>query len=493
MRRTAPPRSRRGPEGSPLRVSDGPLAWAAKDPARVAICCGPAERTFAELATDVRGLSERLLDDHPGLPGNPVCLEAEDGLAFLTGFLALAHVGAVVAPLARAWTVPQCAQAEHTVGAVAVLRHAGGAFDLERLRDAGPRTWPGPESGHPFYIGFTSGSTGAPKPIPRAHRAWLNSFLAMSLEFDIEPRTRMVVPGDLFFSFGLIAALHALFVGASVVLDDTSRLRIPDLANAMETPDATVLYAVPSVLGELVRWLQRRNRTLPNLARYITAGEKLHPATRHAAAATLPNAHGFEYYGASEIGFVTVLGDDDFRHRPGSVGRPFAGAAIAVLDEAGDAVPPGAVGLLCARTEFGSMRTWDASLSSWAVRDDGWQTAGDLAFQDDDGFVTLVGRRDNMLVLRGENVYPEEVERVVESLPGVARALALPAPASAPSHLVVLVVLDNGSALETRAILLHCRESLAGVKVPRRAVFVPSLPTTATGKVDRDAARALLD
>src|SRR5690606_28163093 len=122
------------------------------------------------------------------------------------------------------------------------------------------------------------------------------------------------------------------------------------------------------------------------------------------------------------LGFVTVLRPEDAAAHPGSVGRAFPGTEVTVLDERGEAVPAGEVGRLCARTPYGGLRYLGGGDLDVALDHHGWRTVGDLARQDTAGFVTLAGRRDRMVVIRGENVYPEETERALASMPGVARA-----------------------------------------------------------------------
>jgi acyl-CoA synthetase (AMP-forming)/AMP-acid ligase II len=189
---------------------------------------------------------------------------------------------------------------------------------------------------------------------------------------------------------------------------------------------------------------------------------------------------------------VTVLRPEDQAARPDSVGRPFLGSRVAVLDEAGRPVPPGEVGLLCARTEYGFAGYYGQPELDAAVEHHGWRTAGDLARQDPEGYVYLVGRRDNMVVIRGENVYPEEVEQVLRGIPGVANAAVVPEPADAPTHLVALVRVQ-GAPPDAGDVLRACRQVLAPRKVPRRVIFVEELPTTPAGKVARGRLTDLLE
>jgi acyl-CoA synthetase (AMP-forming)/AMP-acid ligase II len=242
-----------------------------------------------------------------------------------------------------------------------------------------------------------------------------------------------------------------------------------------------VLYAVPSVLADIVRRAERHQTTFEAVTHVITAGEKLSPELRAAAPAAFPHARVFEYYGASELGFVTVLDDEAFAAHPRSVGRPFLGTDVRILDKAGHAVAPGTVGLLCADTDYGFDHYWGSEKQD--ITHGGVPTVGDLAWADTDGFVYLAGRRDNMLVVRGENVYPEQVELELLRLPGVVHAAVVGEPIAAPEHLVAFVVLEPGTVAHELQPALRVR--LPARLVPRRIVPVSSLPMTSTGKVAR--------
>ena len=477
-----------------MRVTDGPLHWAARAPERVAIRRGAETLTYGELAARVHAVA-RGLRARTGGARRPVALLLADGPEFLVAFLGAVQAGGIAAPLSPAWSAAERERALDLCRPAALVtdgRAAGlgpGWADLAALagEPGGPVDLDAASSDL-FYLGFTSGSTGAPKAVARSHRAWVLSFLAMSLEFGIGPGERVIVPGSLFFSFSLIAALHALAVGGTVVLPARDGVR--GLLAALAEEEGT-LYALPSLLAEAAALAERRGRRFPGVRRIICAGEKLRPETRRVAARAFPGAALYEYYGASELGYVTVLRPEDYAARPDSVGRPFVGSRVAVLDGAGRPVPPGAVGLLCARTEYGFAGYYGQPELDATVEHHGWRTAGDLARQDAEGFVYLVGRRDNMAVIRGENVYPEEVEAVLAGVPGVVRAAAVPLPPGAPTHLVAVLQVQ-GPPPDPQAVLAACRRALAPRKVPRRVVVLEELPLTAAGKLDRARLAGLL-
>jgi long-chain acyl-CoA synthetase len=444
--------------------------------------------SYGQLRQKAQAIAAGIAHRTGGCESAPIGLRLEDGLDFLAAFLAVTEAGGIAVPVHTRWTASETAVAVDLCKPRLCISDARGAAlgvdtvtlnELEREGGGGPVSPAG--SDDPFYIGFSSGSSGTPKAIVRNHRAWLQSFLAMTAEFGVGPGGRVAIPGSLFYSFSLIAALQALYVGASVLLPARRGIR-----GALELLNdrPLTLYALPSLLAEVLRAAERRSSRFPAVETIICAGEKLRAETRQAAVGIFPNAAVLEYYGASELGFVTVIDGCEASARPDSVGRRFLGTNVAILDEGGQAMPSGAIGLLCAQTEYGYAGYAGRPGQEAETAHHGWQTVGDLAWQDDAGYVYLAGRRDNMVVIRGENVYPEEVERVISGLFGVKEAAVVPEPPGAPTHLAALIVARAGGT-DAGTILAACRRRLSPRKVPRRVVFVPGLPRTATGKLAR--------
>ncbi len=478
-----------------MLVGDAVHATAATSPDRLAILHGDAAITYGVLDQRVEAVAAALRRAHPelGTPGDhTVALLLDDPGDFLAAFLGVVRAGGIAAPLSTSWSPAQVEAATEVAQPIDVIEERTLA-GLEGSGAADPAPLVAP-SDAPFYIGFTSGSTGAPRGVVRSHEAWVRSFQAMSAAFAIADGSRVLVPGSLFFSFSLIAALHALHTGGTVAVPDRDGPR--GLLDAFEA-GADVAHVLPSLLHEALLLASRRERRFTEVRRIICAGEALPTTTRALVAECCPAAALSEYYGASELGFVTHLEPADAADHPDSVGRVFPGSEVAILDEHGTALPPGEAGLLCARTPYGGLRyvvadeTSDTDLDV-ALNHHGWRTVGDLAWADADGFVYLAGRRDRMVVIRGENVYPEETERVLTAQPGIARAAVVAQPLDRPTHLTALVQ-PSGATLNTSELLEACRGALPPRKRPRRIITVAEMPITSTGKIDYSALHAHLE
>ena len=192
----------------------------------------------------------------------------------------------------------------------------------------------------------------------------------------------------------------------------------------------------------------------------------------------------FNFYGATETGLVTLAKPDDLRAAPGTIGRAVPGNEIRLLDESGREVKDGEVGELYARNKMlvtGYHNDDDATRSSMK---DGFFSVGDLARRDRDGRFFIEGRKRDMVISGGVNVYPAEVEGIIEAHPEVAEVAVVGVEdAEWGERVRAFVAKRAGTSLDEGALKAWCRERLAGPKVPRDFVFVDALPRNPTGKV----------
>jgi long-chain acyl-CoA synthetase len=335
-----------------------------------------------------------------------------------------------------------------------------------------------------FYVGFTSGSTGRPKGFVRNHRSWLRSFAASAEVFAITGNDHVLAPGPLDHSLFLYAAVHGLSAGATVHLH---RRFAPDaVIETLTRHPVTRVYLVPTMLAALVRTADRCGRPqFPEVASVICSGARWPVAVQDRVADLFPNAEPIDFYGASELSFVSVrrltAGD------PAScVGRPFPGVDVAIRHEDGSAAGAGEAGRLWVRSDmlFSGYLEPDATA---VTRDaEGWVTVGDIARRDADGRLYLIGRDRGMLVCGGVNVYPEEIETVLVEVPEVAEAAVAGVPDDYWGDLLcALVRWRPGCSLPRRRLREHCHARLAAGKRPQRWLEVTDLPRTGSGKLAR--------
>ncbi len=369
----------------------------------------------------------------------------------------------------------------------------------ERLAAAGPAGRPGVAAlvdGDPdsvFLYGFTSGTTALPKAFTRTRRSWQRSFEVGVDYFGLDRHDRTLAPGPLSSSLTLYALAESLHTGAAFVT-----LPEFDLAAALACVadrGITRLVVVPTVLRMLSERGLAGGVNGLSLTRIVTAGARLDPETRSAARRFAPNATIHEYYGAAELSFVAasslrpgeVTSTDPTGTDPTAVGRAFPGVSLAIRDEAGHDLPAGEPGLIFVRSRLVSNGyAWGDDGEAFR-RDGDWCTVGDVGFLDGDDVLHFLNRRADMIVTAGQNVYPQEVEAALRSLPGVASVIAVGVPDARRGSRVVVAVLGDPASSGADAGLFRraAAAALSEAKRPRAYYRLTALPLAPTGKISR--------
>jgi len=199
----------------------------------------------------------------------------------------------------------------------------------------------------------------------------------------------------------------------------------------------------------------------------------------------------FQGFGQTEAPPITMLTPDDHRaalkdkpHLLGSVGRRQPGVELRILDDEGKEVAVGQPGEICVRGPFVMQEYWHAPEQTAAAQAGGWHHTGDIGYLDEDGFLYVIDRIKDLIISGGFNVYPREVERVIEQLPQVSRVAVIGMPNEAWGEEVAAVIeLMPGETLTAEEVIAFCRQNLGGYKVPKRVMFVPAIVLNANGKI----------
>lgn len=183
-----------------------------------------------------------------------------------------------------------------------------------------------------------------------------------------------------------------------------------------------------------------------------------------------------EGYGLTEASPVCSFSRINLPQKPGSIGTPIPNVELKVFNDEGREVPRGSIGELVIRGENVMKGYYKDEQATSSVIRDGWLHTGDLALIDDDGYVFLKGLKKRLIITSGFNVYPREVETVLEMYPGVKSSRVIGKPDLMRGEIVkALVILNDGQTIDEKALLKHCRTYLSSYKVPRRIEFVSSL------------------
>jgi malonyl-CoA/methylmalonyl-CoA synthetase len=366
----------------------------------------------------------------------------------------------------------------------------------------------GPDGSDPALIVYTSGTTGRSKGAVLTHDNLLATVTGLLAAWAWRPEDVLLLALPLFHVHGLVVGLWtALAAGARVEL----RRRFDAAAVAEELvrspggpdrPRPTLFFGVPTMYVRLVAELRRRTEAGHDLSAFggmrlfASGSAPLAPGTFHAFRELTGHA-SLERYGMSEAGML-LSNPYAGERRPGTVGVPLPGVSVRIVDPedpGGPALPDGQAGefLVAGSNVFsGYWRDPEKTAASFVGRPDGgrWFRTGDLARRDPEtGYVTLLGRRHDLILRGGLNVYPREIEEVLAAFPGVREAAVAGRPDPEWGEVPVAWIVPEDSpsphGIDPDALLAHCRTHLAPFKVPAEIRLVDDLPRNALGKLQR--------
>jgi long-chain acyl-CoA synthetase len=473
--------------------------WARATPERAALISARGIVSFAELDDRQKKIAGAMAED--GLVrGDRIAVLARNRSEYLEVTGGALRAGIVPVPLHHLLTEPEIAYILEDSGARWLftdrsgLEHPeldrtvtfGDAFE-RMLHEASPGEVSDISLGRPMH--YTSGTTGSPKGVwvdptgPARAEALSNDFRAywwLNID-DIH-----LVCSPLSHSAPHRFALRTLEAGGGVAL--TSRFDAEEILAAIELFAVTTTFMVPTHLERILA-LGRRA-----LARYdvssirllVHAGAPIRPETKLNAMDMFPSGSVWEFYGSTE-GAATRISPDEWQRKPGSVGTPPPGAEILVTDEAGRPLEPDEIGEVWIRDPRAErFEYWhDRAKTASAWRDDAF-TAGDLGYLDPDGYLFLSGRKHDVIISGGVNVYPQEVEAVLMQHPSVEHAVVFGvADPDWGQQVRAMVVPAYGQPLEVALLSDWLKGRLAGFKLPKVIEVADELPTTPTGKIKR--------
>lgn len=330
---------------------------------------------------------------------------------------------------------------------------------------------------------YTSGSTGEPKGVCLTHGNHFWSAVGSAFNLGVHRDDRWLACLPLSHIGGLAILLRSALYGTTVVLHE--RFDPARVNRAIDEERVTIVSAVANMLRRMLE--ERAGRPYPLWLRCVLLGGG--PAPRvlleECAARGVPVV---QTYGLTEAASqVTTLSPADALRKLGSAGKPLLGTEVRIT-QGGGPVPAGTMGEIEVRGPTVSPG-YHGRKPGVSLRD-GWFPTGDLGYFDEEGFLYVVGRSDDMIITGGENVHPAEVEAVLEEHPAVAEACVVGLPDSRWGETVVACVRTKDALPVSPAeIEVHARARLAAFKVPRRIITVPDLPRTASGKLLRRRVR----
>ena len=337
----------------------------------------------------------------------------------------------------------------------------------------------------PHLILFTSGTTGVPKGAVISQRNYyLHTGVSVHHMGQNENSVGMC-PYPLFHMGGIMGSLRHVYVGATLVIISTPPTP-SKILEAIQRHKVTHFAAVPTLWRRLLEFPDFDKYDLSSL-KIAMGGSDAMPKDLLEQVLRRTPAASPQVYGLSEGGVLTYLSPEDSVRKIGSSGKLHCQAEIRLVDEDGKDVPQGEVGEVICRGEHQMLYYWDMpEETSNAIRD-GWLYTGDLARYDEEGFIYIVGRKKDMIISGGQNIYPAEIEKLLLKHPKIGEAAIVGVPDKEwVEAILAVVVLKEGLSMTEKEVIDYIKKNLAAYNKPRYVKFAKTLPrTAATGKLQK--------
>jgi len=344
-------------------------------------------------------------------------------------------------------------------------------------------------------VHYTSGTTGRPKGAVRGATGREDQAKELPNMLDLigyGPGDVYITTGPLYHSGpGEMATLSTMF-GNTVVLQ--RRFDAEDWLRLVEKHRVSIVYSAPTPIRRIVSLPDevkaRYDRSSVRIA--LAAAAPWTHALKLAFLDDFPEDSLWEIYGSTELGANTLLAPEDQRRKPGSCGKPIPGIDIALFDDDGERIAkPDTPGELFVRSPLVFDAYHNDEEQFKASEREGFHSVGDVAYFDDEGYYYICDRKSDMIISGGVNLYPLEIEGVLEFHPGVAEAAVIGVPSDEWGEAVHAVVVPKpGWTPDAAELEAHARDQLAGFKIPRSIEFRDQLPHSEAGKVLKRELRA---
>ena len=490
-----------------LTMASGIREFGRATPDGIAVVHGDRSATFAALDERSNRLAQATLGS--GLaPGDPVAVLAGNSLEFFEIAAAMAKAGIPTVPLNTRNTV---ADNEYVLGhsrargIILDSAYAGGVDgltdgldlvvsfdgsigqDYQAFVEAGRPQDPKVEVSEldPFCITYTSGTTGRPKGVLLTHRGRVLTGVGCGIDFNLGPRRRTMAVAPMYHGAGFVFAYMAPWLGGTChVLESWDA---EECLSMMEAGAIESVFLVPTHAHHIRRVSETpmEKYDLSSLKTLYFNAAALPVALKEWVIEAFPGVDIHELYGSTECGVVTTLRPQFALERAGSVGHPWFFNEVRLKDDDGNPVAPCEPGELYARSPMlmgGYLRDEEATAAGYD--EDGFFTVGDIAVADEEGFISIVDRKKDLIIAGGVNIFPREIEEVIVRHPNVDEAAVIGIPDDAyGERIAAFVVGRRGAQVDATALEEHVRGSVAKYKVPREWHVVDELPRNPSGKI----------
>ncbi|MBL4623431.1 MAG: AMP-binding protein [Immundisolibacteraceae bacterium] len=479
------------------------LLWQARtNPDHLAVVYLDQRVTYGQLADRVLRLAE-FLQRQEIKNGDIVALLMHNSVAFVELALAISHIGAVLLPVNYRLALEEVSfildhagadylfadeELQHNVPdwISTTLLDTAAQLDSRQLGgEIDPDLQPAVKKPDDlFRLMYTSGTTGHPKGVIHTYSNFYWKTTDYTHSLGLNSNTRALVVGPMYHVGGLdLPGLSSIVIGGMLCIlreyDPTAVL------TAIEQEQLNCAWMAPVMLNGLLNLPDWQRFNLDSLQWTVGGGERTPEPRIRSFTKLFPNARYIDAYGLTETcGGDTLMEAGYEISKIGSTGRPMAHVEVSIKDDQGNPVAANSEGEICLRGPKVTSGYWKDPEKTAASFFDDWFRTGDIGYLDDDGFLYLTDRLKDMIISGGENIASSEIERVIYTLDSVSEAAVIGiADEQWGERPEAFVVLHPGYSLDLEQLQTHCREHLAGFKMPKGLHVMDDLPRNASGKV----------
>ncbi|MGO4255927.1 class I adenylate-forming enzyme family protein [Marmoricola sp. RAF53] len=341
---------------------------------------------------------------------------------------------------------------------------------------------------------YTSGTTGRPKGVQMAHSSilWF-AYQQATFYRNLDADSTTLLTGPMYNTAAMNEQSIPTFLVGGTVSIMPSRGWTPErLASVIDDWKVTHAVIYPSMMEPLLEHDRDQRIDLASMRFVLTGGENCPPSTLARFRGRWSHIFLAAAYGSTESGVVSIVMDEEIERRPGTVGRAFGGQVFEIRDANGQRVPAGTIGDVWTAGPAVTPGYWNAPALNAETFDGPWLKMGDLARVDEEGYLFIEGRSKDMVISKGQNVYPAEIENVLLEHAGIVDAAVIGVPDEEAGEAVCACVVVNDTAITAQDVIAFVKERLASYKKPKHVVFLDDLPRNPAAKVEKPALAALV-
>lgn len=338
---------------------------------------------------------------------------------------------------------------------------------------------------------YTSGSTGFPKGVMMTHQSMVFTSWSLIEYLRLTDDEKILLILPLAFDYGLYQAIMSVTIGGTIIIEQSFNFP-PAIFKQIEKHQPTVFPGVPSMYAMIIELYKKTGVTFESIRKVTNTAARLPVEFLADLKKIFPNALIFKMYGLTECKRVCYLEPELLDVKPDSVGKPIPGTEVFLLTPEGEFVGPGGTGVLHVRGPHVMAGYWNnEELSKEMLRPglipgEKVLCAHDIFRMDEDGFLYFLGRNDDIIKTRGEKVSPVEVENVIYQIDGIREVAVLGMPdVIFGESIVAFVTTYDHATIKEVFIQRECQSKLEAFMVPQKIIFLPEMPKSANGKIDK--------